>query len=352
MTRLAATSRAYWNVARAVAKNINDQPGLPRAAHLIPTWRCDLRCATCQVWRKPETERELSTDDWIRVVERLHVLDVVKIIGGEPFARDDLEPIVDAVWRFIDPWMVQITSAGTRTDTILSFLEKQGRPGLQLRISLDGFAESYQRMRGSAEGFHAANRTLQEAARLAQKRGFTLGVNFCVTDDSVDDLPDMIEYCRELGVDCVPGIAVKPFLEHVEDWSKVHHRVLMVKDAARISTALRDARLGPQEKLDRAVKWFLRRSNDAIFDDRLGGRQDGRRFRCREIRDLAYVLPTADVVVCGLRYDVVGNLLTHSVEDIWSSPRAVEMRRVVDQCPGCNQASTEIMSRLYSGYWG
>lgn len=350
VSRLIPTARAYAHVAGAIVKNVHDRPGLPRSAHVIPTWRCDLKCATCKVWRKSSFDDEIDTEAWRGVIRKLRCLDIVKIIGGEPFARPDLAEICEAVFDEIDPWLVQITSAGTRTDEILGFLDRVGRPGLQLRISLDGFEDSYRKLRGAPEAFHAVNRTLQDAAAMSEKRGFTLGVNFCVTDESVADLPDMIAYCRELGVDCVPGIAVKPFLEHVEDWSAVEHKVLMATDVERISAALADARIGAKEGMGWLVRRYLRGANERVYRDRLTD-GSGKRFRCREVRDLAYIMPNADVVICGLRYDPVGSLRTHTVEQIWDSPEATRARGVVDACRGCNQASTEILSRLYTGYW-
>jgi hypothetical protein len=57
------------------------------------------------------------------------------------------------------------------------------------------------------------------------------------------------------------------------------------------------------------------------------------------------------VVPCGLRTESVGNLTHQTLDEIWSSPRARTARELIRTCPGCFQASIQIMSMLYGGRW-
>ncbi len=340
--------RAYAHVADAIVRNLDDRPGLPRAAHVVPTWRCDGQCTMCDNWKRAETWEELSTEQWNVMARRLRSLDIVKIIGGEPFLREDLAEICESFRQYADPYILQITTAGYRTEGIVEFLERCGGPDLNLRISLDGMENSYGKVRDKPEAFPQVLETLKAAAALAKEKGFSVGANYGMTDDTVDELPQAIELCRNLGVDLVPGINFSPFLKNVEDWSKVEHKIIQASDRQKIKRAYMQWKMGYKGGLDRAAQWFLRRSNKDIVSRRLDG-EAPKRFRCREVRNLAYVMPNGDMTVCGLRYDVIGNLMKNDVEEIWSSERADELRRMTDECPGCYQSSTEIMSRLYCG---
>jgi MoaA/NifB/PqqE/SkfB family radical SAM enzyme len=54
-------------------------------------------------------------------------------------------------------------------------------------------------------------------------------------------------------------------------------------------------------------------------------------------------------VRCGLDHKSLGNVRDSSIEELWRSPAVVSCRDTVDACPGCYQASVQIMSRLYAG---
>jgi MoaA/NifB/PqqE/SkfB family radical SAM enzyme len=83
------------------------------------------------------------------------------------------------------------------------------------------------------------------------------------------------------------------------------------------------------------------------FERQLEG--DIQRFSCRELRDLLYLLPNGDVVRCGLDHRPVGNLRDSTFDEIWFGEEVKAFRQRVDQCPGCLQASVQILSRLYGG---
>ncbi len=340
--------RAYAHVAEAAWLNLDDKPGLPRAAHVVPTWRCDGQCTMCDNWKRAEQWEELTTAQWDEAARRLRCLDIVKIIGGEPFVREDLAEICESFRRHAKPYILQITTAGHRTEAIVEFLMRRGAPDLNLRISLDGMEKSYARVRDKPDVFQSVLETLKACAALSKEKGFSVGANYGMTDDTVDELPEAVAFCRDLGIDLVPGINFSPFLHHVEDWSKVEHKIVQVKDTDKVRRAYEKWKMGYRGGLSRFAKLFLQRSNRDIATRRLAG-EPPQRFRCREVRNLAYVMPNGDMAVCGLRYDAIGNLTQNTVEEIWCSKRADELRRMVDACTGCYQSSTEIMSRLYCG---
>jgi radical SAM protein with 4Fe4S-binding SPASM domain len=80
--------------------SLNAQPRL-FDVDLNVTARCNLRCDFCSVAVKPVTERcdELSLDEIRDVLAQLDRLDtqVVRLVGGEPFVRRDIEEILRAL---------------------------------------------------------------------------------------------------------------------------------------------------------------------------------------------------------------------------------------------------------------
>jgi hypothetical protein len=83
------------------------------------------------------------------------------------------------------------------------------------------------------------------------------------------------------------------------------------------------------------------------FERQLDG--DVQRFACRELRDLLYFLPNGNIVRCGLDHRPIGNVRENTFDEIWFGEGIKEFRKRVSDCPGCLQASVQILSRLYGG---
>jgi len=84
--------------------------GLPYAAHLDLTWRCPLSCVHCYL--KGLTAAELSTDEWLRVLDELAWLKSMSVLlsGGEILVRTDLTKILR---RAVDlHFMVKLKTSG------------------------------------------------------------------------------------------------------------------------------------------------------------------------------------------------------------------------------------------------
>ncbi|HVN56364.1 MAG TPA: radical SAM protein [Anaerolineaceae bacterium] len=71
------------------------RPSAPYRMDLALTYRCNNDCAHCYNAR-PRTGSELSTRDWLRVIDRCWELRIPHIVftGGEPTLRDDLPELI------------------------------------------------------------------------------------------------------------------------------------------------------------------------------------------------------------------------------------------------------------------
>ncbi len=344
--RLPPRVRAYAHVAAARLRRPGARPSLPRAAHLLITWRCNLRCAVCEAWGHEDSE-ELSARQWRAVWPQLRSLDIVKIIGGEPFLREDLPDVLDDVRRTIDPFIVQLVTNGTLTEAVVELARRHAWPGLHLRVSLDGMEATHDAARGRPGTFAQAMATLEGLARVRRHRRFHLGVNFILTDDSRRDMDPLVARCRELGADVVTGFAARPFLRHTHmATADVRAVNLGQPDAALRRMARRDH--GARDGFNAAERWFLRAVNQAVFRKHARAGAD-LRFGCRELRDLIYLMPDGAVVTCGLDHEPLGHLTREPLSTLWYGREAERFRRRVDACPGCMQGAVEIMSRLYGG---
>ena len=72
----------------------------PRSVDLEFTSRCNLRCRYCFFFDHPEvTYKALPIEEWLKFIDELgqcSVMDVC-LAGGEPFIRDDLPDLIEAI---------------------------------------------------------------------------------------------------------------------------------------------------------------------------------------------------------------------------------------------------------------
>lgn len=340
--RLPARLRAYGHVLTSHLPLASRR--LPHAAHLIVTWSCNLKCGGCGAWQRA-LEEELSATQWEAVFRQIPSLDVVKIIGGEPFARPDIAEVVNGIRRAVDPMVLQLVTNGTLTDGILSFARDHAWPNLHLRVSLDGLGSTHDRARGVPGTFEQTMATLTALARIRQQREFQLAVNFTLTDDSLPDMRALIERCRELGVDVVPGFKVRPFLKHCNVANEEVSTVGVV-DRQNALQHLVEPDHGAQNGFSRLEQRILKIVNSLVFRKHATG-GEALHFKCQELRHLMYLNPYGELITCGLNHDAIGNLARDGFAAVWNSPEARAARQGVQECPGCMQGAVEIMSRLY-----
>lgn len=340
--------RAWRNMATSATMRRVKPDWVPRphAGHLITTFRCNLKCAGCGSW-KVKDHNDLSLDEWRGVFRQLTSLDLVKVLGGEPFVRRDIVHLLASVREIIDPYILQLTTNGMLEDRVVDAIDAVAWPGLQLRISVDGLPKTHDTMRG-VEGSHAkVLRTVRRVGELRAKHGFKFGINFAVTDASVGEFEDMLAFAAEVGADLIPGVNVDPFLVGTVPPEVRRPKVIMVDDKERALAALEDARAGTRRQLPMVDHLVSRFVTKKTFAQQLHG--DIQRFHCRELRDLLYLLPDGNVVRCGLDHTPIGNVREQSFDDIWFGQAIQPFRKKVEDCPGCLQASVQIMSRLYGG---
>lgn len=123
------------------------------------TLRCNLSCKHCgSDCKKTAHTKDMPVEDFIRVIDTItpHVGNQKPIIiftGGEALVREDLEEVGLALYRREYPW--GIVSNGMLLNR--QRLDRLMAAGLHaVTISLDGFSDDHNWMRGHAESFDRA----------------------------------------------------------------------------------------------------------------------------------------------------------------------------------------------------
>ncbi len=179
------------------------QDNIPQLTSLYinPTQYCNLRCRHCWV-SPPYAENRSGADGEMTMKETIGVvreamelgLTSVKITGGEPLLREDLEDLLIFCLRNnIKTW---IETNGTLVDTKSAKMFKGA--GLDfISVSLDSpFAEKHDVFRGRKGAFDSATRGIRNLV----SEGFTPQVIMTLYRENVDDFTRFLDLMGELGV--------------------------------------------------------------------------------------------------------------------------------------------------------
>ncbi|MHC4933441.1 MAG: radical SAM protein [Planctomycetota bacterium] len=194
--------RAAWAARRGKA--------LPILGTLIVTYRCDLRCAMCDLPARGDRGRELDTEGFKGVLDAFRDLGTlgVGVTGGEPLLRRDLLDILaHGTGRGL---LMHLNTNGSLVDE--EFARGLAHTGVvSVNLSLDGpDAETHDRLRRREGSFE---RVLRAAARLGavEKRPFRIALTCALGAGNADLAPAMLDRARDLGVDRVGFLPVHDF---------------------------------------------------------------------------------------------------------------------------------------------
>lgn len=173
-------------------------PSAPISLFISITSRCNMACRHCAVY-SPDIEYgpDLSTEQWLAFIEEIARLKVfrVKISGGEPFVREDIFTLLDALYDH--PIRLSINTNATLIDEAAARRLARYTDRLDdIMVSLDGScAQSHDALRGPG----TFDRVVRGIRRLTEHVGKVTA--YCtVTRLNRDELPRILELSRSLGI--------------------------------------------------------------------------------------------------------------------------------------------------------
>jgi Fe-coproporphyrin III synthase len=159
--------------------------------------RCNLTCKHCySISADKDFDGELSTEEAVAVMEDLRDFRVPVLIlsGGEPLLRPDLFELARHAKTL--GFYVGLSSNGTLIDA--RNIEQIAAAGFDyVGISLDGMHRTHDAFRRKEGAFDAS----VAGIRLCEGAGIKVGVRFTLTQDNAHDLPALLQFVDDEGID-------------------------------------------------------------------------------------------------------------------------------------------------------
>jgi len=179
------------------------------------TRRCNLRCKMCQyidwletVPTKMQADNELTTEEWLSVIDQTPPWAFITFTGGEVFVRKDFMQILEHACKKRRVHMISNATMLTeeRAKRLVEIAPKRlGGKGFNfIGVSLDGIGDIHDEIRAQRGAFEKSTRgvrMLTEFRRQAGKKTPLVHINFVLQDENMDCLPDMPALVKDMGAD-------------------------------------------------------------------------------------------------------------------------------------------------------
>ena len=173
---------------------------------------CNSRCKTCYIWKlyleKPSLKNsELKTYEFERIFESLgDQVFWATISGGEPFLRQDLPQICEALYEHCKPAIINIPTNALLPAVIEArtrqILEKCPDAEVIVNLSLDGIGKEHDEIRGVPGNFEKLINTYERLKLLKETYlQLKVGIHTVVSKFNVQKLPELYQYVIELDPD-------------------------------------------------------------------------------------------------------------------------------------------------------
>ena len=173
-------------------------PGAPFQIVWNITKACNFKCIHCYENAGKKADDELTTDEIIEGIDKLSRLGVASIAfsGGEPTVHPGIIDLIKLASE--DGMYVSMASNGFKTAKIEHAKEFADAGLLFVQISLDGLnPETHDNFRGVPNSWNRAVQSIKNFLEL----GVFVEVSTTVTQENYDEIPGMIDFMRELGVE-------------------------------------------------------------------------------------------------------------------------------------------------------
>ncbi len=314
---------------------------LPFSVVVSVSYRCNSKCQTCDVWRKPNDD--MTLEEWDKTFANLGQGPLYfTFTGGEPFLRKDTVDLALSAYTHCRPSVITIPTNGILTRRIINQVDRlcAGAPkaNIGINLSLDEVGERHDEIRMVPGNWKKAMKTWAELKNLQKEyKNLVLTTHTVISNFNIDRFfevyagleflkPD--SYITEIAEERVEldtvGWGITPMVEKygpIADFLSQEARERPVSGFARITQAFR-------AEYYQLAKRTLSEHRQVI--------------PCYAGWASCQLAPNGDLWSCCIRAEGVGNLRenNYDLKKIWQSEAMANMRHSIYQgechCPMAN----------------
>jgi len=309
-----------------------------------PTIRCNLRCKMCyQGENRNLRQAELGKEETLSVFEKLKdKTEEIKLVGGEPFARQDILELI-AFWDRAKKRIILQTNCTLINDANIVNI-KDFKYVSDILTSLDGPQEVHDAIRGVPGAFDKLKRALNLIHIYRPDISFTVFATMLI-HDNLDKLFELVDTAKKLGLGTINILFEQVYssanLGQVQDIFKNVFGWAVGQDY-RLNTQIRQPIFPPdlnlpaiKKKLAAVRRYGLKRGcfvNFTPFNyyqhlEHYFGQKEGKVFCLKLLEPELRINQQGEVIWCDIIEKSFGSLLNHTPDEIWLSPEYQKFRQ-------------------------
>lgn len=254
LTSLAPKIPLYWSFYRFGFPKM-----LPFSLVVSISYRCNSKCKTCDVWRKPNDD--MTLEEWTKTFQNIGRGPIyLTFTGGEPFQRKDLPEMIIAGYTHCRPDYITVPTNGILTQRIVEGVDriceaaKQSRIGINL--SLDGIGTEHDEIRMVPGNWERSMKTWAALKELQKKhKNLVLSIHTVISQFNIKRFREIYGGLQELKPDSyitevaeerveldTVGMDITPMAEEygpVADFLSAHAQSAPARGFARVTQSFR-----------------------------------------------------------------------------------------------------------------
>ncbi|MCK9181277.1 MAG: radical SAM protein [Fibrobacteraceae bacterium] len=271
----------------------------------------------CNIWQNPtKIEEEIKPEE----LEILPQLKFANVTGGEPFLRNDLEDIVEVLFKKAP--RIVISTSGYWVEKTIKLAERF--PNIGIRVSIEGLEKTNNFLRGREDGFERGMRTLKTLHEMGIK---DIGFGQTLSNWNSNDLIPLYELACSMNFEFATAAFHNSYYFHKED-NQISNKEELCDNISKLVNRLL--------KENHPKSWFRAFFNLGLINYIQGNR---RMLPCEAGTVNFFIDPCGQVYPCnGLepRYwqESMGSIRSgKTFQEIWYSEQANHVRDLVHTCP-------------------
>ncbi|MCK5861625.1 MAG: radical SAM protein [Candidatus Hydrogenedentes bacterium] len=323
--------------------------------HIEFTRRCNLRCRMClniqyleNVPLQKQKEEELTTDEWLKVINQIGRFSLITFSGGEPMHRSDFFEVLEAASKktcthYLSNLTLLTDSYAEKTIDLAA--KRLGGKGLNfVGVSLDGPEEIHNHIRRHPNAFGLTTNALvklNEIRKTKKKKYPILHITTVIQQANIDVLEYIPEIVASLGVHVVnfvmetrigdvPDLLNKSFHE----WKSTDANGPYIERERLEKACLRTEQMA--QKYGVEIRWPKVPHEELLnyYENKINLDH----YICRSPWNFMGISTNGDVFTCPLCK--IGTIEKNSLKELWNSEKSLGFRQTCREhlfplCPGC-----------------
>jgi MoaA/NifB/PqqE/SkfB family radical SAM enzyme len=321
----------YFKLAKDIAFSNVMRLRMPYKATFAVTYRCNLRCEMCHIWKQAPQE-EMSLQDIEKIFKNVKSLSWIDLTGGEISLRDDIVDIAKVILSSSRKIAVfHLSTNGQLPERVFLLVKEISKYGVVpvVNISIDGPPQINDKLRGTAGAYAKSVETFKRLKSLRRSHSY---VSCTLSRCNLHHAGELLSALER----DIPGFKPKDLHFNLFHRSSHYYKNYQINGLEGVTFQAVSAYFDLSAS-GNVIKYWLEKA----YRKGLSAYMRGNKFpvRCQALRSSCFIDPSGRVYPCGMYERPVGELKGRGVTlgALWNSAECLMARRDIEQqtCQGC-----------------